>query len=62
MRTLPHWHSHLSGRDRLDVAGGALVGGRGRAPGAGPQATTKNALAQQVPEALQFQLHEDSAA
>lgn len=45
MRTLPPWHSHLSVHDHLDVAGGALVGGRGKALGAGPQATTKNALA-----------------
>lgn len=62
MRTLPPWHGHLSGPDRLGVTGGALVGGRGKAPVAGPQATTRNALARQAPEALQFQLHEDSAA
>lgn len=29
---LPPWHGHLSGPDRLGVAGGALVEGQGRAP------------------------------
>lgn len=62
MRTLPPWHGHLSGPDHLGMAGGALVGGRGKASVAGPRATTRNALAWQAPEAPQFQLHEDSAA